>query len=672
MKHADKIYYGGDYNPDQWDEATIDEDMRLFQEAGINLLTLPVFSWAKLEPDEGVYEFDWLDKIIDKIWEHGIHVCLATPTTAQPAWLSTRYPEVLPVDIAGRRRTHGMRVFFCVNSLKYRERAAAIAEEMAKRYARHPALAMWHVSNEYGTYCYCPNCQAGFRLWLRRRYGTVEELNRRWHTAFWGRTVYSFEEVTLPTELNDDYRFNPAVQLDYMRFVTDSTAECFRNEYRVLKKYNPEIPVQTNMSGFIKKLDQFTMTKEMDIVGWDNYPWPDDPPYFVAMKHDIMRGLKGGQSYILTEQSPNQQNWQPYNLLKRPGEVRRLSYQAMAHGADTCLFFQMRQSVAGQEKFHGAIISHSGRKDTRVFREAAALGRELQKIGSAFLEGRTPARAAVLFDWNNWWALELASGPSKDMDYLKTVSLYYETLYRQNIGVDFLPYEADFSSYDLIMAPMLYMMKGDLAGRLTEYVERGGTLVATVMSGLADENDRCVFGPYPGKLKSVLGIWVEETDALRPYEHNVLRMADARSWKAASYTCGFLCDIIHPEGGARVLASYGEDFYAGVAAVTVNEYGKGRAYYIGTQPEQEFLEELSERICRDCGLKPPYAAGPDTEVTVRVSSKGRTVFVLNHGKGESWVDFGGDSLQCLTDGRKLSGRTAIAAGDVLVCGQEEK
>ena len=268
MKQADRIYYGGDYNPDQWDEQTLREDMRLFKKAGINLLTLPVFSWAKLEPDEGVYDFDWLDKIIDTIWANGIYVCLATPTTAQPAWLSTRYPEVLPVDIQGRKRTHGMRVFFCVNSLKYRERAAAIAHEFGKRYAHHPALAMWHVSNEYGTSCYCPNCQAQFRLWLRRRYGSVEGLNERWHTSFWGRTVYSFEEVTLPTELNDDYRFNPAIQLDYMRFLTDSTAACFRNEYDVLKSYNPDIPILTNMSGFIKKLDQFTFTKEMDVVGW--------------------------------------------------------------------------------------------------------------------------------------------------------------------------------------------------------------------------------------------------------------------------------------------------------------------------------------------------------------------------------------------------------------------
>lgn len=666
MKKAQKIYYGGDYNPDQWDAKTIDEDMRLFNKAGINLLTLPVFSWAKLEPDEGVYNFGWLDEIIDKIWEHGIHVCLATPTTAQPAWLSTRYPEVLPVDIAGRKRTHGMRVFFCVNSLKYRERAAAIAEEMAKRYAHHPALAMWHVSNEYGTYCYCPNCQAKFRLWLRRRYKTVEGLNEKWHTTFWGRIVTSFEEVTLPTETNDDYRFNPAIQLDYMRFVTDSTAECFLNEYQVLKKYNPEIPIQTNMSGYIKKLDQFTMTKNLDIVGWDNYPWPDDPPYFVAMKHDIMRGLKGGQSYVLTEQSPNQQNWQPYNLLKRPGEVRRLSYQAMAHGADTCLFFQMRQSVAGQEKFHGAIISHSGREDTRVFRESAALGAELDRIGDAFLEGRTPAKAAILFDWNNWWALELSSGPSRDMDYLKTVSLYYETLFRQNIAVDFLPYDAELTNYRLVIAPMLYMTKEGVAERLERFVREGGTLVTTVMSGLVDENDRCVFGPYPGKLKDTLGIWVEETDALRPYEKNSMKTEEAAGMSKEEYDCGFLCDIIHPEGGAQVLARYGADFYAGVPCLTVNDFGEGKAYYIGTQPEQAFLEEFVKKICAASGLKPLYEAKEGVEMTLRVSEKAEVVFVINHNKEEAWVDFGQEELTNLLNGESLTGKIKISAGDVIV------
>lgn len=666
MLKAEKIYYGGDYNPDQWDEATIAEDMRLFRKAGINLLTLPVFSWAKLEPDEGVYDFGWLDRIIDQIWANGIHVCLATPTTAQPAWLSTRYPEVLPVDIQGRKRTHGMRVFFCVNSLKYRERAAAIAEEFAKRYAHHPALAMWHVSNEYGTYCYCPTCQAKFRLWLRKRYGTVEGLNEHWHTTFWGRIVTSFEEVTLPTELNDDYRFNPAIQLDYMRFVTDSTAECFMNEYRVLKKYNPEIPVQTNMSGFIKKLDQFTLTKCLDVVGWDNYPWPNDPPYFVAMKHDIMRGLKGGQSFVLTEQSPNQQNWQPYNKLKRPGEVRMLSYQAMAHGADTCLFFQMRQSIAGQEKFHGAIISHAGHEHTRVFREAEVLGHELATIGDAFLEGRTPARVAMLMDWNSWWALELTSGPSKDMDYLKTFSRYYHAFHRRNIPVDIVnPSDRELTGYDLVVAPMLYMTKEGVGEKITEFVRQGGTLVTTVMSGLVDENDRCIFGEYPGKLRDVLGIWVEEVDALRPDERNRILMNGAMPGMADSYECSFLCDLLHTRN-AEALATYENDFYAGMPVVTRNHFGMGKAYYIGTEPDDAFLNDFMGRICEDIGLTAPFAAAENVEVTRRVNGKGTTIFVLNHNQDAAWVDFGASRLTRLTTGAAMTGRVEIAPRDVLV------
>ena len=672
MKQADRVYFGGDYNPDQWDEKTLREDMRLFRKAGISLLTLPVFSWAKLEPDEGVYDFGWLDHILDVIWQNGIRFCLATPTAAQPAWLSARYPEVLPVDIQGRKRTHGMRAFFCVNSVKYRERAAAIAHEFGRRYARHPALAMWHVSNEYGTSCYCSACRARFRLWLENRYGSAAGLNERWHTSFWGRQVTSFEEVELPTELNDDYRFNPAVQLDYMRFLTDCTAECFRNEYDVLKSYNPEIPVMTNMSGFIRKLDQFTFTKEMDVVGWDNYPSPQDPPHLIALKHDIMRGLKGGQPYVLAEQSPNQQNWQPYNKLKRPGEVRLLSYQAMAHGADTCLFFQMRQSAAGQEKFHGAVISHAGHENTRVFRETSQLGHELEKLGGAFLHGRTPARAAMLMDWNNWWALELASGPSRDMDYLKAMALYYKPFHDRNIPVDIVNpgADTDYSGYALVAAPMLYMTKPGVAERLTEYVKGGGTLVATVMSGLADENDRCVFGEYPGKLRDVLGIWVEETDALRPEEGNRIVMNGTLPLEREEYACGFLCDLLHTRT-AEALAVYGDDFYAGMPCVTRNRFGKGTAYYIGTQPEDSFLGSLIGEICGQAGLRSPFPCSPGTEITRRVNEAGTTVFVINHLQETAQVDFGEKRLTNLLTGEAVSGLYPVSGRDVLVLREED-
>ncbi len=659
------VYFGGDYNPDQWDDATIDEDMRLFKLAGINLVTLPVFSWAKLEPDEGVYNFGWLDALMDKFAANGLKVCLATPTTAQPAWLSSRYPEVLPVDIAGRKRTHGMRVFFCVNSLKYRERAAAIAEQMAQRYKDHPSLAVWHVSNEYGTYCYCPTCQAKFRLWLKNRYGTIEELNRRWTTAFWGRTVYSFEEITLPTELNDDYRFNPVIQLDYMRFVTDSTAECFRNERDVLKRYTPDVPVTSNISGFIKKLNQRVMTRDMDAAGWDNYPWPHDEPSFIAFKHDIMRGLKGGAPFLLMEQSPNQQNWQPYNKLKRPGEVRLLSYQAMAHGADSCLFFQLRQSQGGQEKLHGAVIAHAGHENTRVFRETAKLGAELEKLGGAFVGGRTKAKAALLLDWESWWALEPSSGPSRDMDFLRDAAKYYKALYSQNIAVDVIGVDDPLDGYALVIAPMLYMMKPGVAASLTRYVEKGGTLVATTMTGIADENDRCVFGEYPGPLKEVLGVWVEETDALLPAERNRMLAEPGAEGLSGEYACDFLCDLLHLRG-AEALCRFGDDFYAGMPAATCNSFGQGAAYYIGTRPEDAFLTDFFTALCTRMDIAAPFASAFGVEITERISDMGRTMFIINHNQSEAWVDFGNETTTDLLLGGQKSGRQAIAPRDVWV------
>lgn len=660
------IYYGGDYNPDQWDDATIAEDMRLFKKAGINLVTLPVFSWAKLEPEEGRYNFEWLDKILDILYENGISVCLATPTTAQPAWLSTRYPEVLPVDIAGRKRTHGMRVFFCVNSSKYRERAAAIAEQMAKRYASHPALKLWHVANEYGTYCYCPTCEAKFRKWLRERYGSIEELNKRWSTAFWGRVVYSFEEVYLPTELNDDYRFNPPIALDYLRFITDSTAECFENEYNVIKKYSPNIPITTNMSGYIKKLDQFVMASKLDVVGWDNYPSPQDDPALVALKHDIMRGLRGGQSFYLMEQSPNQQNWQPYNKLKKPGEVRLLSYQALAHGADTCLFFQMRQSQGGQEKFHGAVITHAGHDNTRVFRETTQLGKELEKLGDRFVGARSHNQVGLLFDWNNWWALELSSGPSKDMNYLQTVTKYYKALQSSCIGVDIVGMETeDYSGYQVLVAPMLYMLKPGLADKLKAFVAGGGILIGTTMSGLADENDRCVFGEYPGPLKDIFGLWVEETDALLPNERNALIWTDETKLDKKEYACGFLCDIIHTRG-AKVLAEFQQDFYAGLPAVCENNYGSGKGYFIGTEPEQVFLTEWITKICRENGVQPVIEAENGVEATCRENEQGKTIFVINHNQEETAVYLQHKTYTNLLTGEILSGNVKIAPRDVWV------
>lgn len=654
------IYFGGDYNPDQWDEATIRQDMEYFKRCHINFLVLPVFSWAKLEPEEGVYRFEWLDKILDIIWENGIYVCLATSTAAQPEWMSRKYPEILPVDNNGTKRTHGMRNFYCVNSEKYRERAAAMAEQMALRYKDFPGLAAWHVANEYSTFCHCENCERKFRLWLKNRYGTTENLNEKWNTSFWGRTVYDFDTIMLPTEKNDDDRFFPAKQLDYWRFVTDTTRECFLNEANVLRRITPKLPVFSNMSGHIEKLNQFEMNEVMDFAAWDNYPSPRDDLSLPAFKHDLMRGLKDGASYLVAEQSPNQQNWQPYNKLKRPGEVRFLAYQGIAHGGDSSLYFQMRQSVGGQEKFHGALISHAGTSDTRIFREFEQLGAELAALGSRTLDARTPARVGILFDWDNWFALRLASGPTKDMDYLAQTVHYYKALYKKNIPVDIVRFTADLAKYDVILAPLAYMMKEGLAERLEAFVKGGGTLIGTYMTGIADENDRCIFGAYPGPLRDVFGLWVEETDALYPDEENAIRTADG-----GRYACGFLCDRIRTEG-AGVLGTYESDFYAGEPCVTVNTYGKGKAYYLGTQPEEAYLDRLFGEILKEKGITAPLDAPEGVEVTVRENKNGTFYFVLNKTAGEKTVLLPEGGWQNLTAGKAQERTLVLKARDVAV------
>ncbi|MDW7659010.1 MAG: beta-galactosidase, partial [Bacillota bacterium] len=574
-------------------------------------------------------------------------------------------PDILPVDEQGRKRTHGKRVNICPNSPSFRRFSREIARRMADRYSHHPALVMWHVANEYGTYCYCENCEAAFRTWLRDRYRTVDELNGRWNTAFWGHTVYNWDEIVVPSERNDDNKWYQPIMLDYLRFMTDANIACFNKEADVLRAATPHIPVMTNMSGFIKKIDQFKMTASMDIVGWDNYPSPKDDRSLVAFKHDLMRGLKGGQSYLMVEQSPGQQNWQPYNVLKRPGEVRRLSFQAIAHGSDSVLYFQLRQSVAGVEKFHAALIAHAGHEETRVFRECARIGAECRRLGDAVTGARSPARVGILFDWDNWRALELSSGPSRDLQYLPTVVQYYKAFHARNIPVDVLPYTADFNGYDLLITPLMYMLKPVVADRITRFVRDGGHLLTSFFSGLVDENDRVILGGYPGGLRDVLGIWVEETDALLPGATNSLRIVAPDDNLQGSYRCSLLCDLVHLRG-AKALAVYGEDFYAGMPCLTEHDFGKGKAWYVATAAEDRLLADLAGKIIARLDLKAPLDVPQGIEVTRRIKEGRDVLFVISHLADETTIDLGPEPRMELITGARLQGTVTLPAGDVLV------
>ncbi len=624
-----RILYGGDYNPNQWPREIWAEDMDLFKKAGINSATVNVFSWAKLQPDENTYDFSELDDIIAMLSENGIDIVLATATGAMPAWMAKKYPEVTRVDFEGRRHKFGQRHNHCPNSLVWQKYAARLAGELAKRYGSNPHVVCWHINNEYNTGCYCENCEKAFRIWLREKYGTLEAVNAAWNTEFWGHTFYDWDEIVAPNNLSDGMGFGftrktafAGISIDYDRFLSDSLLENYKLERDAIRKYDKETPITTNLMGTYKGLDYFKWAKEMDIVSWDNYPAYNTPWSFTAMRHDLMRGLKDAP-FMLMEQTPSQQNWQPYNSLKKPGQMRAQSYQTVAHGADTIQFFQLRRSKGACEKFHGAVIAHSGNGDTRVFKECAQLGEELKKLGAETLGAKNTSEVGIIFDWDNYWALEYTSGPNVDLKYVDQIHQYYQYFYEHHIPVDMIPVDGDFSRYKAICAPVLYMVKEGVAEALEAFVEAGGTLITGMMSGIVDQSDNVHLGGYPGPLRRLCGIWAEEIDALAPEQSNTLRFPDGTEAQ-----CKLLCDIIRPEG-AETLAAYGGDFYEGTPAVTKNSFGKGTVYYVGTQPDHDGIAKILDALTAGADVKPLIPDETELEVDLRTIEGREYWFIIN-------------------------------------------
>ncbi|WP_127593911.1 beta-galactosidase [Paenibacillus lautus] len=670
-----KMWYGGDYNPEQWDAEAWKEDDRMFKLAGIDVATINVFSWALSQPNEDTYDFAWLDETIDRLYRNGVYICLATSTGAHPAWMARKYPDVLRVDYEGRKRKFGGRHNSCPNSPTYRKYATMMAGKLAERYKDHPAVLIWHVSNEYGGYCYCDHCAAAFRTWLKQRYGTLDAVNKAWNTRFWGHTFYDWEDIVVPNALSEEWSGNrtnfQGISLDYRRFQSDSLLDCYKLERDELKRITPDIPVTTNLMGFYPELDYFKWAKEMDVVSWDNYPSLDTPYSYTAMAHALMRGLKGGQPFMLMEQTPSVQNWQPYNSAKRPGVMRLWSYQAVAHGADTVMFFQLRRSIGACEKYHGAVIEHVGHEHTRVFRECAELGKELQQLGDRILDARSDAKVAIIYDWENRWGIDLSSGPTVALNYVNEVHKYYDALHQLHIQTDMVSVEEDFRKYDVVIAPVMYMVKPGFAERVEAFVSQGGTFVTTFFSGIVNEHDLVTLGGYPGELRKVMGIWAEEIDALLPGQQNQVVMRGRKGQLEGTYDCGILCDVIHAEG-AEVVAEYGSDYYQGTPSLTVNSFGQGKAWYVATSPEPKFLKDLMQTICNDHGIEPVLKAPEGVEVTRRVKEGAEFTFVLNHMPESKPVPLEGETYVDLLTGEEYRDSCEVPARGVMILEKRQK
>ena len=621
------LRYGADYNPDQWLDRPdiLERDIELMRKAGVNVVSLGIFAWATLEPAEGEYHLDWMQTVIDRLYAAGIRVDLATPSGARPAWLAQKYPEVRRVGADRVRELFGERHNHCYTSPVYREKVRQINQTLARRFGRHPGVILWHLSNEYGGECHCPLCQQAFRDWLKARYGTIDALNRAWNAKFWSHDYPDFSYIESPAPHGEHSVHG--LKLDWRRFVSHQTINFMKWERDAIREIVPEAKVCTNMMYFFPMINYFDMARELDLASWDAYPtWHkptetvEDTALDTAFMHDLIYSVKG-KPFWLMENAPGATNWQPISKAKKPGVNILAGLQTVAHGADGVLYFQWRQSQGSSEKFHAAVVSHDGREDNRIFVEAAELGRLLGEMSFVAGEPRQK-QAAIVYDWENRWAMEDAQGPrNQGMGYKDELLRHYEALARLGVDVQMVCEDGDLTGYSLVVAPMLYLLREDFTEKLRAFVAGGGTLVVTYWSGVVNETDLCYLGDTPHSLTDVLGVRRLEIDAL--YDGETRRCAAVAEGVPATATGAALCEVAALEG-AEPLMVYEEDYFAGAPAVTRHRFGKGQAYYLATRFEAAFYAAFYRPLC--AGLSAWPGALPEG---VLATPRGAYVFLQN-------------------------------------------
>lgn len=632
-----RFLHGGDYNPEQWLDRPdiLEKDIEYFKKAHINTVSVGIFSWAVLEPEEGKYNLDWLEQIIDNLYKEGIYTILATPSGARPKWMADKYPEVLRMDQDRTRRFFGGRHNHCYTSPVYREKIHAMDKLLSQRLGSHPGVLLWHISNEFGGECYCPLCQQKFREWLKEKYGTIENLNSSWCTTFWSHIYNSFDQIEAPSHKGEDALH--ALNLDWRRFVTDRTVDFIKEEVSAIREGGSGLPVTANLMYDYNGLDYKKFRDILDVVSWDNYPgWHKKEEFLTAidagMQHDLMRSIKK-QPFLLMESCPSATNWKPINKLKKPGMLLAASLQAVAHGADSVLYFQLHQSQGASEKFHGAVIDHYGGADTRVFKEVTEVGAALETLKEV-CSSQTKAPAAVLYDRENNWAIQDVQGPrNENMFYTEAVQKQYRALREQGLNVDVISMEHGLSDYKIVAAPMAYMFKDGYEEKLRVFAENGGTLVITYWTGLVDETDKCFLGGTPYGLMEAAGLRTTEIDALYDWEENHgVSEPGNHLGISGTYICKNLCELVKVSD-AEVLMHYGEDFYAGTPVVTHKAYGKGHVYYVGADMEQAFYSDFYGRAVKEAKVQTPLEFIPaGVSVTLRESQEKEYLFIQNYAR----------------------------------------
>ena len=628
-----KLLHGGDYNPEQWLDRPdiLAQDIELMKKARVNTVTLGVFSWSVLEPEEGVFKLDWLADIIHNLYANGIRTILATPSAARPAWLANKYPEVRRVRADRVRELYNRRQNYCYTSPIYREKVRIIDQKLAQRFGDDPAVILWHISNEMGGDCHCALCQAEFRRWLQARYGTLAALNKAWNARFWSHDYTDWEQIESPAPQGENAV--QALALDWKRFVSDRHIDFLKFERDTVKEIAPNAKFTVNMMYRFDGIDYFKMAKEIDVASWDNYPTWHKPSETVeetaldtAMMHDLFYSMED-KPFLLMESSPSFTNWQPVSKQKKPGIAELAALQTGAHGADSVLYFQWRASRGAEEKLHGAVIGHDGREDARSFTETAQVGQELETLAEITAVKREK-QAAIVHDWQNKWALEGSCGPrNAGMGYWDELKRHYNALAREGIAVEFVDQNADLTGYGLVVVPMLYLLTDAFAKKLCAFAQNGGTVIVTYWSGVVDESDLCRLGDTPYGLTELLGLRRTEIDGM--YDGETRRCVPSAGCTLPAAQASTLCEVavLDEKDPAEPLSLYDEDYFAAHPAAAVHRYGKGRAYYLASRFDEGFYRAFYHDAAKEIGLSPAWPEVlPEGVLAVR---RGSFVFVQN-------------------------------------------
>ena len=626
------ILHGSDYNPDQWLDRPdiLEKDIKLMKKAKMTSMSLGIFSWSAYEPTEGEFHMDWLKDIMDKLYENGIYTILATPSGARPAWLDEKYPECMRVGADDHRAHHGVRHNHCMSSPKFREKTGIIINKIIDTVGKHPGLAMWHLSNEFGGECFCPLCKKKFQDYLANKFDNdINKLNKAWWTGFWSHTYNDFSQIE-PPYLNGEFSVM-GLNLEWKRFTTWNTTDYMKSEIDIIRKRTPNIPITTNFMQLFPGLDYRVMAKELDVISWDSYPvfhnnyeTMADTMAHNSFDHAVMRSLKKNQPFMLMECAPGLVNWHEYNKLKRPGVHKLFSAQAVACGSDTVQYFQWRKSRGSFEQYHGAVVDHLGTDDTRVFKEVAEVGAMLDSLSN--VKGTiVKPKAALIFDWDNMWAIDNMRGLSdKTKNYAKTCIQIYHEFLKLGIDMNVVASDDNLDDYNVVIAPMLYMLRPCASDNLKAFVKRGGQLMATYLTGYVDDNTLCYLGGFPGDgLSELFGVISEEIDTYYDSDENSATFTDGH--KAIIHDYAEILRVSDTD----ILAKYDKDFYAGTPAITCKNFGKGKAYYVGARIDMDSMSGLFKTMLKETNTT--YLALPaGIEYHKREDESGKAIeFYLN-------------------------------------------